>query len=227
MVTTPIIVFSSPTGGSGKSTVALNLAAALWSDGYKIKIFAPDNLIVNCFMEKRRQMIRQCGVEMPMPEIIDNCVDDNEDNKTVIIAVMPSSGYEKYADIFSKAHTLISMGTDSTDFDWSFSHPYIDFIWQIKKNTAAKGIKYLNWIVLQNQLHGDKDNLSELLLQLSKKFGFRTADPLHWRSSYRYVQNGYSAADMAKFRQLFKMSMEDVYARREILNFTDDLWKHK
>lgn len=226
MAETPIIVISSCRGGTGKTTVALNLAAALWSDGYKIKLFAPNNEKISDFIEKRKQMNRQCNIDMPLPEIIDSIEITNEE-KTVLIAVIPSNDNEKFADVFYKAHTLISLGYEKEDFNWSFAHPYINLIWQAKKNTAARGIKYLNWIVVQNKLQNDSDDLSFVLQPLAKQFGFRVAEPLRQRNAYRYIENGYCAADMAKYRQIFKMSMDDVYARREILNLTDDLWKHK
>lgn len=226
MAETPIIVISSCHNGTGKTTVALNLAAALWSDGYKIKLFAPNNEKISDFIEKRKQMNRQCNIDMPLPEIIDSIEVINEE-KTVLIAVIPSNDNEKFADVFYKAHTLISLGYEKEDFNWSFAHPYINLIWQAKKNTAARGIKYLNWIVVQNKLQNDSDDLSFVLQPLAKQFGFRIAEPLRQRNAYRYIENGYCAADMAKYRQIFKMSMDDVYARREILNLTDDLWKHK
>lgn len=226
MAETPIIVISSCRGGTGKTTVALNLAAALWSDGYNVKLFAPNNEKISDFIEKRKQMNRQCNIDMPLPEIIDSIEITNEE-KTVLIAVIPSNDNEKFADVFYKAHTLISLGYEKEDFNWSFAHPYINLIWQAKKNTAARGIKYLNWIVVQNKMQNDNDDLSCVLQPLAKQFGFRVAEPLRQRNAYRYVENGYCAADMAKYRQIFKMSMDDVYTRREILNLTDDLWKHK
>ena len=226
MTSTPIIVISSCEHEAGKTTVALNLAAALWSDGYEVKLFAPNNWTVGDFMAKRRQMNIQCNTDMPLPQIVENVSGDFGD-KAVVIAIIPNEKNEYYADIFALAHTLISLGCEKEDFNWSLSHPYINLIWQAKKNAAAKGTKYLNWIVLQNMLHNETDSLSSELAPLAKQFGFRIAEPLYWRNAYRYITNGYCAADMAKYRQIFKMSMDDVYARREILNLTDDLWKHK
>jgi hypothetical protein len=132
---------------------------------------------------------------------------------------------KKYADVFAKAHTLISVGTKMQDFQWQMTDPYMSLIWEAKKNIAARGIKYLNWIAVLNQLqNSDEIPLAELH-GAAKRFGFRAAEPLHERSAFRYIENGYCAADMAKFPQLFKMSMQDVYARREILTLTDFLWK--
>ena len=226
MTETPLIVVSSCEHEVGKTTVALNLAAALWSDGYKVKLFAPHNWAVADFMAKRRQMTEQCKADMPVPQIIENINGEFEDN-SVIIAVIPSDKNEKYTDVFAAAHTLLSIGCEKKDFDWSFSHPYINLIWQVKKKAAARGVKHFNWIVVQNQIHDENEILSTDLQSRAKQLGYRLAEPLYWRNAYRYVTNGYCAADMAKCRQIFKMSMDDLYARREILNLTDDLWKHK
>lgn len=226
MTETPIIVISSCGHEVGKTTVALNLSAALWSDGYNVKLFAPDNYTVSDFLSKRKQMNLQCKICMPMPQIVENVTDDFGDN-AVTVAIIPNEKNEHYTDIFAAAHTLLSIGCEESDFDWSFSHPYINLIWQAKKTAAAKGVKYFNWIAVQNMIHHEKESLKKELEMSAKQLGFRVADPLYWRGSYRYVTNGYCAADMAKYRQIFKMSMDDVYARREILNLTDDLWKHK
>lgn len=227
MLQTPIIVISSDKKNTGKITVALNLAAALWNEGYQVKLFAPNNEKIQDFIEKRKLMNRQCNAELPMPQIINDIDAENNTEKDVIIAVVPSDRNQEYANVFNKAHTLISLGCKKEDFDWSFAHPYINLIWQSKKNAAARGIKYLNWIVVQNKLQNEKDNLTSQLQPLAKQFGFRLAEPLWFRNAYKYAENGYCSADMAKYRQIFKMSMDDVYARREILNLTDDLWKRK
>ena len=87
------------------------------------------------------------------------------------------------------------------------------------------GVKYLNWIALLNKVEND-DAFKEMT-DCQRRFGYRLAEPLHYRESFRYVRNGYCAADMACFRNVFKMSMPDVYARREILTLTDFLWQGK
>ncbi len=226
MAETPVIVISSSEKDVGKTTIGINLAAALWSDGYKIKLYAPENSTVDRFISQRLLMCSQCKIDMPMPQMI-NSLNDDYDEKTIILAVIPSSENDKYSEVFFKAHTLISLGCEKKDFDWSFSHPYINLVWQTKKNAAARGIKQFNWIVVQNKFSNENKIIREELPNMGKQLGFRVAEPLYYRNSYKYVENGYCAADMAKYRKVFKMSMDDVYARREILNLTDDLWKHK
>lgn len=225
-MTTPVIVISSPQRKAGKTTLALNLAAALWSDDYKVKLFAPLNPEVALFVEQREILRNQSQTDLPMPELVEY-VDSSlyTGEKAVIIADIPTENAADYASVFAQAHTLITVGKSTADFEWSFSHPYVNLIWEAKKNIASRGIKYLNWIVLLNQINDDDTELKNDLSAAGKRFGFRLAEPLHDREAFRYIENGYCAADMAKFRKLFKMSMSDVYARREILTLTDFLWQ--
>ena len=222
----PVIVISSSSAGAGKTTLALNLAAALWSDSYKVRLFAPHNETVRQFMAQRRILRTQRGTDLPLPELIDDISELSvADDKTVVIADIPAQGAEHYAEVFAKAHTLITVGKSAADFEWPLTHPYINLIWEAKKSIAARGIKYLNWIAVLNQTTEDTESIKQTMAAATKRFGFRVAEPLHDREAFRYIENGYCAADMANFRKLFKMSMSDVYARREILTLTDFLWQ--
>ena len=226
MTDIPIIVISSSNVQTGKTTLALNLAAVLWSDGYDILLFAPHNKDIESFMQQREMLNKQSAVCLPMPQIIDSISNIPEkQEKSVIIADIPTVENGQYRKIFSMAHTLISMGNDVEDLSWDFSDSYMEIIWQAKKDIAARGIKYLNWIaMLNNQENSDNEKIL-ILQEKAKKYGYRIAEPLKFRNAYKYWQNGYCTADMAKFRGIFKMSLEDVYARREILKLTDFLWK--
>ncbi len=228
MADTPIIIISSSVAGVGKTTLALNLAAALWSDDYNVSLFAPHNQTVADFMVQRQKICEQNAIALPMPKIIDNInAAGNDSNKEVIIADIPTAENQQYADVFAAAHTLISLGRTPADLQWELTHPYMNLIWEAKKNVASRGIKYLNWIVVLNETDIPTQDTQDALKNAAKRYGFRVAEPLHTRAAFRYIENGYCAADMAKFRQLFKMSMSDVYARREILTLTDFLWQGK
>ncbi|MBQ9272064.1 MAG: hypothetical protein IJ218_07360 [Alphaproteobacteria bacterium] len=228
MADTPIIIISSSVAGVGKTTLALNLAAALWSDDYNVNLFAPHNQTVADFMVQRQKICEQSAIALPMPKIIDNIdAAGNGSDKEVIIADIPTAENQQYADVFAAAHTLISIGRTPEDLQWELTHPYMNLIWEAKKNVASRGIKYLNWIVVLNETDIPTQDTQDALKNAAKRYGFRVAEPLHTRAAFRYIENGYCAADMAKFRQLFKMSMSDVYARREILTLTDFLWQGK
>ena len=227
MAKVPVIIISSATEKVGKTTLALNLAAALWSDDYNVYLLAPHNHIVQRFVEQRQLLCKQCEVNLPMPELIDDINKlENVSEKSVIIADIPTAKNLQYAEVFSHAHTLVSVATKPTDLQWQATDPYLNLIWDTKKKLAARGVRYLNWIAVLNEVNSISDAEAALLEKTAKRLGFRVADTIHSRDAFRYIDNGYCAADMAKFRSLFKMSMSDVYARREILTLTDFLWQH-
>ena len=224
----PVIVISSSVEKVGKTTLALNLAAALWSDGYQVKLFAPHNQTIRNFIEQRYILCTQSGVDLPLPMLIDNMDTATENpEKTVIIADIPTAQNQQYRNVFSKAHTLITVANKPADLRWELTDPYMNLVWETKKSVAARGIKYLNWIAVLNEVTATPEEIRAELSDAAKRYGFRVAEPVHTRDAFRYIENGYCAADMAKFRQLFKMSMGDVYARREILTLTDFLWQGK
>ena len=228
MFDTPVIVISSAVAGVGKTTLALNLAAALWSDGYEVGLFAPHNETIRNFMTQRQNLCARSAMKLPMPTIIESIKDgDVKGNKAVIIADIPTAKNMQYADVFAAAHTLITVGRKPSDLQWELTHPYMNLVWETKKNVAARGVKYLNWIAVLNEIDVPAPEADIALKDAAKRYGFRLAEPLRTRDAFRYIEYGYCAADMVKFRQLFKMSMSDVYARREILTLTDFLWQGK
>ena len=229
MTETPVIVISSAKAKSGKTTLALNLAAALWADGYKVQLFAPESDDIRRFLQQRIKFCQTNKVALEMPDLLDNLADSNTLHKTeksVIIADIPSLKNAEYAYVFNKAHTLITLGLCTDDLLWKMSDEYISIIWNAKKEIAARGIKYMNWITLLNKCNKISTKDQEKLLQSAKKFGFRLAEPLHNRDAYCHIEKGYCTADMA-LNKVFNMSFADVYARREILTLSDFLWQNK
>ncbi|MBO6281569.1 MAG: hypothetical protein J6N49_03445 [Alphaproteobacteria bacterium] len=223
----PVIVISSPKSQSGKTTLAFNLAAALWSDGYHVNLFMPENLAADNFISHRLAFCMHQKISLPAPRSITKLGDvkGSADSKEVIIADIPTAKNDNYADIFSRAHTLITIADKPKDMQWKLNDSYLNLIWQAKKNIAARGIKYLNWIAVANLKNGQ--NWADSLEDAAHRYGFRIAPPLKNRLAYRHIDEGYCAADMTGNSKVFKMSLEDVYARREILKLTDFLWKQK
>ena len=114
---------------------------------------------------------------------------------------------------------------DENDLSWQPTDSYLNLIWNVKKLQAAHGIKYLNWVVAENQLTNGAV-LSKQLEQQSRRFGFRLAPALSKREAYTRIKDGYGAADLISTSKL-KVSMSDVYARRELLILADFIWQQK
>ena len=222
----PVIVISSPKAGTGKTTLALNLAAALWTDGYKVFLFAPDNDVAQ-FLQKRREFCREHNIELPIPQVVSQLSELPQEpvEKAVLIADIPTERNDIYTKIFNQAHTLITVVDNPSDVNWSLSDGYINLIWNVKKSIAARGIKYLNWIVVADLKKENTEDWSPSMSASARKYGFRIAPPLRCREAYRHLQDGYCAADMVISNKVFSMTFSDVYARREILKLTDDLWR--
>ncbi len=223
----PIIVISSSREGTGKTTLALNLAAAMWSDGYDVGLLTNENNTVRNFIQRRRELCKKEHIELPFPILLQETHEfpSSSNEKKVIIADIAATDNQKYAALFAAAHTLITVAATREDLNWPLQHPYANVIWQAKKQQAARGVNFLNWIVVPDQLTAASDDFSATIGEVAKRHGFRVAAPLHYRSAFQHINDGYCAADMAKFPDVFPMTMADVYARREILTLTDFLWQ--
>ena len=115
---------------------------------------------------------------------------------------------------------------NSDDILWQPSDSYLNLVWNVKKHQAAAGIKYLNWVVVENKVVSENDELSNQLVQQSRRFGFRPAPALKQRKAYTHIAEGYGAADLIDAKTI-NMSMADVYARRELLVLADFVWQQK
>lgn len=226
MTDIPVIVISSARAGAGKTTLALNLAAVLWQDNHEVFLFSGETGGFSDFLDKRRKLKK---TNLPMPQLIDDLAKavPDKNKKQVIIAEIPSEQNDKYTSVFAQAHTLITVAADKEDINWPLSHPYINLIWNAKKDIAARGIKYLNWIVVANNKQEQTEDFSALVEQQAKRYGFRISETLRYREAYRRIGEGFCAADMMDKKSDFNVTMADVYARREILTLTDFLWQNK
>lgn len=220
----PLIAISSPKAGAGKTTLAFNLATALLRDGYKVGVYSQNTAD---FLQKRKElsknnptlkMLRNISKENLFTDVYGDC--------SAVITDVPTEQNSEFLPVFSKAHTLITLVQNENDIKWQPSDAYLNLIWNVKKHQAAAGIKCLNWVVIENKAAAENDSLSILLQQQSRRFGFRTADALQNRESYRHIKDGYGAADLINSKAL-NMSMADVYARRELLVLADFIWQHK
>ncbi|MBQ9034447.1 MAG: hypothetical protein IJ099_00605 [Alphaproteobacteria bacterium] len=223
----PVIVISSSREGTGKTTLALNLAAAMWCDGYDVGLLTNENNAVRNFMQKRRELSKQYNIKMPFPILLEetNEFPQSANEKKVIIADIAATDNQQCVALFGAAHTLITVAATRDDLNWPMNHPYANVIWQAKKQLASKNAGFLNWIVVPDQLTAASDDFSSTLGEMAKRHGFRVAPSLHFRSAFQHINDGYCAADMALFPEVLPMTMADVYARREILTLTDFLWR--
>lgn len=222
-MTTPLIAISSPKSGTGKTTLAFNLVSALLHDGYNVGVYSA---FASEFLQKRTELQKsEPSLRLPQNISKENLLSENFNGCNAVIVDLQSEQNSDFTPILAQAHTLITLLKDENDLSWQPTDSYLNLIWNVKKLQAAHGIKYLNWVVAENQLTNGAV-LSKQLEQQSRRFGFRLAPALSKREAYTRIKDGYGAADLISTGKL-KMSMSDVYARRELLILADFIWQQK
>ena len=223
-MTAPLIAISSPKPGAGKTTLAFNLVSALLHDGYNVGIysdFTPE------FLQKRLELQKsESALKLPQNSSKENLFAGNFNDCNAVIVEVTSAQNSDFIPILAQVHTLITLLKSENDLSWQPSDSYLNLVWNVKKQQAAHGIKYLNWAVAENELNSPTGILSQQLEQQSRRFGFRLAPALSKREAYTCIKYGYGAADLISTGKL-KMSMSDVYARRELLILADFIWQQK
>lgn len=224
MVDVPVIVVSGTKRKRGNSVLALNLAGALWNDDYKVGLFSSDNDTLQAFLQMRKMFCQAHKVNLFQPKAVKNMNDISD--ISALVADISADSYQEYETVFNAAHTLITPLNSEDDISWQASDEYLNFIWKIKKNQAAQGKKYLNWIVVPYLKNENDENFSHLA-EYSRRYGFRIAPAIYYRDEYMHVAQGYCAADLRHKKLAKQMSLKDVYARREILKLADFIWQKK
>ncbi len=149
--------------------------------------------------------------------------------------IIDTPGTKNY--LFDEAHryadTLITPMTDSlidlnvmADIDFESStigRPghYASFIWEVKKQMAAAGRPYLNWIVAGNKTSTynskNKNAVFEYLERLGKLYGFRFTPGMKDRTIYKELfLEGLTVLDMQHEKLKMKMTLSHLAAKREI-----------
>lgn len=222
MVDTPIIVISSPKHKNGSSVLALNLAGALWNDGYQVGLFSSNPDEIRKFLVSRIKFCSSQNIKLAQPKLLTNINDLA--GLSAVIADISADKYQENEAIFNAVHTLITPLNNENDISWQPDDEYLNFIWKIKKNQASQGKKYLNWIIVPYlQKSGSVEFLH--LSEASRRYGFRIAPAIYYRDEYMHISNGFCSADLRDENLTHLMSLNDVYARREILKLADFIWK--
>ena len=220
----PIIVVSSPKPKIGNSVLSLNLAGALWNDNYTVGLFSSHQNQITSFLKSRAEFAKKNKTDLIIPKQISSL--NGSSDISALVADISATDYNCHKDIFSIAHTLITPLNYKDDILWKSNDKYLNFIWEIKKVQASHGIKYLNWIIVPYLKNNDIDFSAELEEQ-AKRFGFKVAPAIYYRDEYMHITDGYCAADLQNKKLEKMMSLNDLYARREILQLAEFIWQKK
>lgn len=244
-----IIVVSNEKGGTGKSTLSMHLAIKLMYENYNVAVMDLDGRqgTLSKYIASRRTFCKKNDVNLPIPLHYEFEPLDDKSNarevKSVIeelstkvdALVIDTPGHKNY--LFDIAHlyphTLVTPIGDSlidlsviADIDPDTGEilrasNYAEYIWEVKKQLAAKGLPYLNWVVCGNRISNlrshNKDVVFGKLENIAKLYGFRFVNGLKDRVIYKELfLNGLTVLDLNQPGLLSRMSMSQLAAKIEV-----------
>ena len=208
------------------------------------------------YIENRKKFCRLKNIKLPIPTLFTYAPQEdssliaanrenissriNELRREYDAIIIDTPGTKNY--LFDEAHrhadTLITPMTDSlidlnvmADIDLesaTIGKPghYAAFIWDTKKQMAADGRGYLNWIVVGNKTSNynskNKSAVFEYLERLGKLFGFRFTPGLKDRIIYKELfLEGLTVLDMQNPAIRMKMTMSHLAAKREVRSLAE------
>jgi chromosome partitioning protein len=250
-----IIVVSNEKGGTGKSTISMHLAIKLLNEGFTVATIDLDGRqgTLSKYIENRQHFCQTKSINLPTPQhhrfapqedtIVSQyevCSKIHELTDKFDAVIIDTPGTKNY--LFDIAHvyadTLITPISDSlidlnvmADIDFANNKVkkpghYANFIWDTKKQLAAKGKPYLNWIVVGNKISSynsnNKKQVFSYLEQISKIYGFRLLGGLKDRVIYKELfLEGLTVLDMQNDSLKYKMNMSHLAAKREVRSLAE------
>ena len=244
-----IIVVSNEKGGTGKSTISMHLAIKLMYEQYNVAVIDLDGRqgSLSKYINARRSFCKKNDINLPIPlhyeyEPLDDKSNSREvkslieDLSTKVDAlIIDTPGAKNY--LFDIAHlyphTLVTPISDSL-IDLSViaevdpdtgevirAGNYAEYIWEVKKNLAAKGLPYLNWVVCGNHISNlrsrNKDIVFGKLENLAKLYGFRFTPGIKDRVIYKELfLDGLTVLDLNQPGINSRMTMSQLAAKIEL-----------
>lgn len=210
-----VIVVANHKGGSGKTTVAVNLAVTLMRAGMSVATIDADTTqeSLTHYLENRASWARSRSVELPMPRHLalssisssgETAVPGFEDLCAAYSAVViDTAGHDDPLNrsLHAQADVLVTPVNDSfVDLDVLAGFDpqslavvqigkYAKMIEELREVRRSSGRADLDWIVVRNRLSAlntnNKKHVGRALSDLSQMLGFRCADGLAERLIFR------------------------------------------
>lgn len=244
-----IIVIGNEKGGTGKSTLAMHLAVKLLQENFKVTVIDLDGRqgSLSKYVANRRNFCSRNHVNLPTPMHyvfepqddqgnrieIQNLIKDLSVRFDAIIIDTPGTKNYLFELAHQYPHTLITPISDSL-IDLSAiadinpctgeilqSGHYAEFVWDVKKSLAAKGLPYLNWVVCGNKVSSIRSNNKNAVFNklegLAKLYGFRFTPGLKDRVIYKELfLEGLTVLDLAVPELHRRMTMSHLAAKMEL-----------
>lgn len=250
MTETRIYVIGNEKGGTGKSTVAFNLAVGLLRAGKSVGCIDldPRQATLARQVENRRAFAGRTGTALPQPaveiadgpEALNGALEALAGRHDAVVVDTPGRPDPAAQEAHSHADVLITPLNDShVDLDLigrldpgtrSSARPgvYAEMVWKQRMVRAGSGRKALDWIVMLNRVRQvDSHNTREvrgLLANLAKRFAFDIAPGFGERTIFREMfPDGLALMDLRQPGIERTLSMSHVAARNEVRRLLDML----
>ncbi len=249
-----VIVVGNEKGGTGKSTLAMHMAVKLLQENFKVVVIDLDGRqgSLSKYVANRRNFIAKNHINLPSPvhyifepvpgetnaQEIKDLITDLSSRFDAIIIDTPGSKNYLFELAHQYPHTLITPIGDSlidlsviADIDRETGEiinagNYADFVWETKKQLAAKGLSYLNWVICGNKIStirsNNKNQVFSQLENLSKLYGFRFTSGLKDRVIYKELfLDGLTVLDLTNKDLHRRMTMSHLAAKLELNNLAE------
>lgn len=210
-----VVVFGNEKGGTGKSTTAMHVAAALMGKSYRVSVLDLDQRqkTLSRYIENRRTYADRHGLGLDSPSTHpDREVPDTSDgldrrlrelSETSDFVVIDCPGHDTAIARAAHAYadTLVTPVNDSfvdvdllghvdpDTFEVKRLSVYSEAVWDCRKQRALSGRRGLDWIVIRNRtasIHShNKRRVALALGQLQQKIAFRYLEGLSERAIFR------------------------------------------
>lgn len=244
-----IIVIGNEKGGTGKSTIAMHLAIKLMLENFKVAVIDLDGRqgSLSKYIANRRNFCSHQHISLPTPVHyifepvanaankieIENLIKELAAKFDAVIIDTPGSKNYLFELAHQYPHTLITPISDSlvdlsaiADIDPSNGDllragHYAEFVWETKKNLAAQGLPYLNWIICGNKISAirshNKNFVFAKLENLAKLYGFRFTPGLKDRVIYKELfLDGLTVLDLNLADLHRRMTISHLAAKMEL-----------
>lgn len=237
-----IITFGNEKGGTGKSTTAVHVAAALLEAGRSVAAVDLDarQRTFARYMENRARFsnAHDLGLAVPYVTIVSEEMEDAETHLDAATAsdaeflVIDTAGRESALtrSALARADTLVTPMNDSfVDFDligqvdpdtYHVERPsfYSELVWKARKDRARRDAGTIDWVVLRNRLSTleakNMRRVGSALDELAGRIGFRIAPGLSERVIYRELfPRGLTLLDIDEIEDV---RLSHVAARAEL-----------
>lgn len=219
-----IVVINSINPASGKTLIAAHLAVMLAKD-YKAAVLdcGAGHSDLAMFVARRYALNLKQDYKLPVPNyhtLESSSFQEICEKYDVVILDSPSEKFYKYADVWITP----LRGREGVEAVTDKNNPYLELIWQAKKQRASNGKSAFRWIVVPNDdfLQNDENRMTEM----GKIMGYKVAPRLGFRPEYTAgMASGTTVLDkdLPALKTLFELP--DLYARRNLKKLAEFIWR--